>query len=200
MVRTALVAIGFGLLAAGSAAAEEMPNAVPTVMYKRWGAEVTYGYDALRARTDGADVHHLIFFEMAVRFRIITELEVGASIGGALLPSLGYASLRGDVRYRLLAERPWNIALLAGVGFASFGYDSPKRLLVRGGVGVERRFQSWAFAAELHLARISDEPDLAYVYSDAELRRFGTLDGALSIGALYYWGSGGPSLRRHGIP
>jgi hypothetical protein len=186
------------LLVAGSAGADdELPNAVPTVMYKRWAAAVSYGASAAQARTQDADPNVLAFFEMALRFRVVPAFEIGASAGGSFSRSLGFATIQADGRYRLFAERPWNPFLFGSAGIATWGAKDSSHLVMRAGVGVERRFQQWAFSLGAELTRVSADATAP----ERELEeRYGVWAASLSMGALYYWGSGGRSLRRHGVP
>jgi len=174
-----------------------MPNAVPTVMYKRWAAAISYGATGVQARTDGADAKILAFFEMALRFRVVTELEVGASIGGSFSRSFGFAEIQADVRYRIVPERPWNPFLYGSGGIATWSPEDTSHLVLRVGAGLERRFKQWAFDARVELTRVSAD-DTAPERPTEE--RYGVWAASLSMAALYYWGSGGHSLRRHGVP
>jgi hypothetical protein len=191
------VVIALLLFATSARADDVMPNAVPTVMYKRWAAAVSYGVSGVQARADGADRSLLAFFEMALRFRVVTQLEVGASIGGSLGRSLGLVTIEADVRYRLAAERPWNPFLYGSGGIATWGAKDTSHLVLRGGVGLERRFRQWAFDGRVELTRVSAD-------ETAPLGRFEERNGAwaasFGVSALYYWGSGGPNLKRHGVP
>ena len=195
-----MVLVALFALASDAQADEELPNAVPTVLYKRWAAAVAYGPSFVSARTDAAQYHTLVFFELAVRYRLIRELEIGGSIGGSLTRALGYVAFYADARYRWRAEMPWNAYLFASIGSGGFAPQDGKRLLVRAGAGVERRLKSWAFAADVQLVRISGNADVVVRGDESAMSHHGALGVAVTAAALYYWGSGGPSLRRHGVP
>lgn len=176
-----------------------MPNAVPTVLYKRWAASTSYGVSGARARTGDAfsKTEVLVFFELALRYRIVRQLEVGLSGGGSLSRSSGFATIDADLRYRLYAERPWNPFLYGSAGIAQRGPRDPAHLALRVGGGIERRFQQWAFDGRIELTRFTAD-DTGVTGSIDE--RDGAWVASVAMSALYYWGSGGPSLRHHGVP
>ena len=183
------------LLVAASARADddEMPNAVPTVMYKRWAAAISYGASTLEARTDGSERHILAFFEMALRYRVIAELELGASFGGSLSWSFGVVTFQADARYRLYAERPWNPFVFGSVGIAKWDARDSAHLMLRAGTGLERRFEQWAFSLGIELCRVSEDSSAPERYLE---RHYGAWNASLAMSAIYYWGSGGRPLNR----
>lgn len=193
----ALASITLLLVASNAGADDEMPNAVPTVMYKRWAAAIAYGASTVRSRTDHADWDTLAFFELALRFRVLPELELGASLGGSFRKEFGFATIEADVRYRMLAEALWNPFLFGSVGIATWSPEDGNHLVTRGGLGLERRFQQWAFSLDTELSRVAEDPTAPTSHMQ---ERYGVWSVSLSMAALYYWGSGGPSLQRHGIP
>lgn len=72
------------LLIAGSVAADDdLPNAVPTVMHRRWAASLAYGASTVRARAEDAQWDTLAYVDMALRYRVLPQLELGASMGGS---------------------------------------------------------------------------------------------------------------------
>ena len=99
----ALASMTLLLIASNAGADDEMPNAVPTVMYRRWAAALSYGASTVRARTDDAEWNTLAFFDFALRYRVLPQLEVGASLGGSVSRSFGFITAQADVRYRMLA-------------------------------------------------------------------------------------------------
>lgn len=175
------------LFATGAQADDELPNAVPTVMYKRWAAAVSYGASSVQARTDGAARSTLAYFELALRFRLIPELELGTSIGGSFSRSLGVATIEGDARYRLFAERPWNPFVFGSLGIATWSPNDSSHLVMRVGTGLERRFQQWAFSVGFELSRVSEDASAPETRME---ERYGVWAGSLTMAALYYWGSG----------
>lgn len=199
MGRAWLVAV---LLAVGSDARadEELPNAVPTVMYKRWAAAMAYGPAFERARADEAEYHPLMFGQFALRYRIVRILEVGGSFGVAGTREYGHGNFAADVRLRLRAEMAWNWFVLGSVGTAAFDPRDGWRLFVRGGLGVERRFERWAFSADAQLSRIAGNESVFAHDVGSEMSQSGTVGLTGSLAAVYYWGSGAPPLRRHGVP
>lgn len=187
------------LAVASSVRAEVLPNAVPTVMYKRWAAAHAWGLGLLRPRSEDLTSKPVFYFDFALRFRVVPTLEVGTSAGVQGRRALGFLSLYADVRYRLMAERPWNPYALLGLGIASYDPERAWVLAMRGGIGLERRFQSWAFSSELQLCRIGADPEVMPLNLRTRLAHHGGLGASVSLAAIYYWGNGGPS-RRHGVP
>jgi hypothetical protein len=174
-----------------------MPNSVPTVMYQRWAASVSYGASTVQARTDAADRNTLALFELALRFRIRPELEIGGSLGGSFRRSFGFATIEADVRYRLLAERPWNPFVFGSAGIATWSPEDSSHLVLRAGTGLERRFERWALEVRAEMSRVSGDTT-APEYDIEE--RYGVWAASLSMAALYYWGNGAPRPHRHAVP
>jgi hypothetical protein len=185
-----MVAIAVLLFATRASAEDLMPNAVPTVMYKPWAASVTYGVSGERANSGDPEV--LFFFELALRYRVVPQFEIGGSLGGSLSRTDGFATIELDLRYRFMAEMPWNPFMYAGIGIASFGAGNGPYPVVRAGAGVERRFKQWAFDARLEVTGVAADADAP--------NDNGVMAASLGMSALYYWGSGGPNLRHHGVP
>jgi hypothetical protein len=101
---------------------EELPNAVPSVMYKRWSGAFALGPALLRAQD---------------RFRFAT----------------------------------------------------------RAGLGIERRYVSWAFTADVQLAWISADGDSTLSGRFTDLIREGAWSGSFSVAAVYYFGFGAKNVR-----
>jgi len=200
VVRRTLVFVTVLALATTAVADDELPNAVPTVMYKRWGFAMGYGPALLRARTDSASSYVLAGVDWSLRLRLRSDVEVAASLIAAVARYRGYASLSADLRYRLFAERPWNAYVLAGIGPANWFDEEGTVLHLRAGAGLERRFQSWAFSAELFAARVGNVESVQPRNVQTTFASHGVWNGSLLVAAIYYWGSGGRSLRRHGVP
>jgi hypothetical protein len=173
------------VLIAGSATADDdLPNAVPTVMHRRWAAALAYGASTVRARADDAQWDTLAYVDMALRYRVLPQLELGASMGGSFTWSSGFATLQADVRYRMRAEMPWNPFVFGSIGIAKWGPDDGAHLATRGGIGLERRFQQWAFSVGGELCRVAEDP--AAPTNDMQ-ERFGVWSATLTLAALYYW-------------
>lgn len=102
-------------------------------------------------------------FELAGRYRFTPQLELGLELGGggAMKGNLKAGSLFLDGRYRLLADKPWNVILIFGLGVASVsGKSAPDnetkgRGAVRIGVGAERRFGHFGLAGTLRIIGIT---------------------------------------------
>jgi hypothetical protein len=182
----------------------EFPNAVPTVMDKRWSVAMSYGPATLRdGDGDGQLIegYPYLFADMAVRYRVVASAELGVSLSGIAMREHGYndgyVSANADVRFRFAAERAWNPFLLGSIGVATFG-DDRAHMLVRAGAGLERRFRSWAFTADAQITRISGRDDeMSWPTSRYDVS--GALAAAFSLGAVYYWGTPQPRPVKHQI-
>lgn len=175
------------LVLAPAVAHAEEPS-IPSVIEKRWSVSTGYGVALARPRTDDAEIAAMIDFQLAFRFRIIPELQLGLVVDGAVDNKHGFAGLALEVRYSFAAERPWHPYLEGAAGFSSAG-----GVFLQGGLGVERRFISWAFSLEAHVARAGGGDN---AFDDFE--RFGVLAGGLDLAAHYNWG--GSRKRRRFVP
>jgi len=124
------------------------------------------------------------------------ELGLAFTGGGAAEGDLTTGGLYIEGRYRFLAERPWNIFLLASLGVASVAPDKGSELEKRGrgslrlGGGLERRFGAFALEATLRMVGIGENEDVPLmtpVTNDNAMTRLGVSGGTFSLGALYYF-------------
>ena len=147
-------------MAAGTARADEpLPNSVPSVMDRQWAFAIGFAGGVMQPQTDDTRLFAYGLIQAALRYRPLDVLEVGVSMTSGGTFDYGQAGLYADLRYRLMAEEAWNPFLLLGVGasLATSSNMSPLndfRRSLRLGVGIERRFVSWGFAAEVHLFAI----------------------------------------------
>jgi hypothetical protein len=163
-------------------------HAIPSVTHRPWSASTSYGVGAVRARSDEANVLAAATFELGIRRRLLPNLEVSLALSGLFARGYGIGGLYADVRYRLLAERPWDPFVFGGVGFGS---HVP---VLHAGIGVERRFVSWGFACDVQIAHGTGDDTVTVRGKGSELEHFGALGAGLSISATYYWGR--PKKRR----
>jgi hypothetical protein len=175
---------------------DELPNAVPTVMYKPWSVAFALGPAVLRARTSPTENHVVMYGDMAVRYRVAPPLEIGVALGGGLSHGAGYGGFFADIRYRALAEGVWNPFALASLIAANITGGDSFRLGLRGGLGIERRFQSWAFIVDTQLAWIVGDTEVVVHGDNTELGHYGAWSVSTSIGAVYYFGFGANRSRR----
>ena len=168
---------------------DELPNAVPSVMDRRWATSATYGPSTLVPRSPDFPVKVMFFGELSGRYRLVPTVELGLSLGGVVNRDDGYLAALGDVRYRMMAERPWNPFLLTSIGLARYAASQPSRVIARAGIGIERRFVNWAFSAEAQVSRIAGvaEENLMIV---SVFEYFGAWGASGSMSAIYYWGEG----------
>jgi hypothetical protein len=169
----------------------------PSVMDKPWSASTGYGPGFVRARSENPKVLPTLAVDLAIRRRLRPDLEVSLGLGGQFA-KYGFGGIFADLRYRISAERPWNPFLFGGLGAGGgAGSDGPG-LLLRAGVGIERRLEKWAFAADFAISRSSGD-DMVIVRSDGtEIGHFGAFGVGLSLSATYYWGR--TRTRRRFVP
>jgi len=198
-MRRALVVL---VMCAASRAHAQAPGQLPamapsTVMERRWAVGLTLGSESLTPSVSGAAHTAFGVLELAGRFRIRPAWELALDLdAGGSKGQLSTAGLALDVRYRFLAEQPWNGFVLAGLGVASAANkDAPDaerkgRGSLRFGGGIERRFQYWALEAELHvfgIAANADVGDRADTSPGYQLARYGVTGASLSLGATVYF-------------
>jgi hypothetical protein len=203
---TLLVALAFVLVAQTPAVAQS-PGAFPfqtqpeppppTVMSRRWAVSAGIGWESLTAKTEGGDKITFGMLDLTGRFRIRRNVEVALSLAvGGTKDDVSTAALYADLRYRFMAEKPWNVYGVLGLGVAGVGGknaddDEKKgRGSLRLGFGVERRFTSLALFGEARavwvaenkdIDNLSDQPDW-YQYSKHPLG-----GGHVVFGATFYF-------------
>ena len=174
--------------------------APPGVMADRWAIGLDIGSLGLKPQTTGAQNVDFGELELAARFRLRPELELGASFfGGGSKGDLSAAGFYADVRYRFLADRPFNVFATGSLGVAAVAgknaTDTEKagRGSLRLGAGLEYRFAfGLALEAQLRLVAVAENkkvPSLggAPLTVQYELERYGLGGGSLVIGAVYYF-------------
>lgn len=166
-------------------------SSIPSVMDKRWSAAMGYGVAIARPRTEDADAVLLFDGQFSLHFRVVPELQIGLALGGGFSVAgvddrEGYGGIFIDARYSFAVERAWHPMLTGGIGYA-------RGTFARGGIGLERRFVSWAFSLEAHLTRTGGNDDAL-----DELERFGVWSVGTDLAARYHWGGG--TKRRRFVP
>ncbi len=168
---------------------DDVPDAIPSVMDRRFAVSIAQGASTLQS-SDVAPV--LLGVEVAAWFRARPELELGGSLAGGVTPKSGWAGLFANLRYRLMPERPWTPYLLASLGEGTviprWGDSTGAHLAVRAGVGIERRFESWGFAAELQGIWIDGAATDEYLDADGMMEPDTVSGMSLLVGAVYYIG------------
>jgi hypothetical protein len=167
----------------------------PSVMDRRWAVAVLFGAETMQAQADDPDRYSFGVGEFAARFRLLPELEFALTLSGAGTYDVKRVGVYADVRYRLMAEQPWNPAGIgvSGAFKSSANGADEARLSARIGAGIERRFKSWAFASELHLLGVgpnSSVTERSLAMQDYLLGRNTVIAVSLTLGATYYFGSG----------
>jgi hypothetical protein len=168
-------------------------------MATRWGVGVAVVPASLTAQTSDAQHVGVAAIELDGRFRIRRWLEVGVAVsagGSSADGSIATGGLYAEARYRFLTDLNWNGFAGVGLGVASVAQstastdDRAGRPSVRLGAGVERRFGSLGFEAELRAVGIAHNPkasDTMMTTTAAELAADGVAGLALALGAIYYF-------------
>jgi hypothetical protein len=183
-----------------SPAAPVTPAPPSTVMDDQWAVGLSMGEESLTPRTGSASQSGAGFGvgELDLRYRPAQHVELSFSLsgGGGTQINLGMSMIAFDVRYRFLAEQAWNWYLIGGIGIASVArpaagsIESKGRGALRAGAGVERRYQHFAFDAELRLIAISENTEVPYPGQLTDyypFERYGLSGGSLMFGASYYF-------------
>lgn len=171
-----------------------------TVMARRWAGELAIGGAGLKPKGD-TDSTGFGMLGVAGRFRLRPAIEFAAGItfGGAKVDTfqLSTSALYLEFRYRFLAEQPWNVFALGGLGVASVaqrgaGTDERKgRGMLRLGGGVERRFGGgFAVDATLRILAIAENnPDAVTEILDPPFTfaHFGVSGLAFAVAGTYYF-------------
>lgn len=205
MVRRAVIVIALLAGAAhaqpGLAPAQLQPAApaAPSVRDRPWSITAGLGGMRLEAKNDEKTKTALTVIDLAAHYRITPAIQVGLSLnaGGAAKGNVSAGGVYIDVRYRFLAERPWNVYALLGLGAMSAAHrESPTEEERRGrgslrlGVGGERRFERVGIWAELRLGGIADNPDVQLPlvpYPEWNFARYGLSLGSLTVGGTFYF-------------
>ncbi len=167
-MRCALVLV----LAMAGAAHAQAPGMTPPqpppsdVMAKQWAVALELAAESI-SPDGGANVGFGVA-ELAGRYRLRPEIELGPSLvlGGGDNGVMSTWALYADIRYRMFAERAWNMLLLGSIGaVAVYGKTSPDiehraRPSLRSGVGVERRFGMFAIEADLKVFLVGQNSDV----------------------------------------
>lgn len=169
----------------------------PTVMSRRWAVSAGIGWESLTAKTDGGDKITFGTLELAGRFRIRREVEVAlALVGGGAADNVSTAGLYLDLRYRFMAEKPWNVYGVLGLGVASVagkGADDDEkkgRGSLRLGFGVERRFTSLALFGEARAAWVAENKAIENLSDQPawyQFAKFPLGGGHVLFGATFYF-------------
>jgi len=173
------------------------PDAVP-VMADRWAVGLAIGSLGLQPRTSGADNTSFSVLELQGRYRIRPAIEVGLMLfGGGSSGNLATSGLFADFRYRFMADRPWNLYALAGLGVVAASDktdpsgDQKGRGAFRVGAGIERRFRHLAVQAELRVVGVASNSSAqmqSFVITQGWLLESSKLGGgSLTLGASYYF-------------
>ena len=172
---------------------------VSNVMKRRWAVALGIGAASFKpSQPDGASTTGFATFELAGRFRIRPAIELALALGGGTSYDNNYTASRIvlDFRYRFMAERPFNIYALGGIGVGSVTGKDPTdkekkgRGALRIGGGGELRFDNLAVSAELRINAIGENkevPDPIMTSTRYQLERFGTSGFELLLGATYYF-------------
>jgi hypothetical protein len=168
-------------------------------MATRWGIGVAIVPASLAAQTSDAQHVGVAAIELAGRFRVRRWLELGVSVsagGSSADGSIATGSLYAEARYRFLTDLAWNGFADIGLGVASVAQstastdDRAGRPSMRLGAGVERRFGSLGFEAELRGVGIAHNPKatgMATTPAAMELASDDVAGLALALGAIYYF-------------
>lgn len=140
---------------------------LPSVMDKRWDVAADLAIESV-SPDGGAGVNFAVF-ELAGRFRMRPEFELGMSLdlGSGDAGDMATWGVYGDIRYHLPADNPWHLVLLGSIGaVAVYGKSAPDvehrpRGSLRTGVGVERRFGRFALEADLKVFLVNGNNDVA---------------------------------------
>jgi hypothetical protein len=146
---------------------------------------------------------------IAGRWRVIPAVEVGAGLAfgtgthdDAVVPparvNLGMSLLYIEGRYGFRAGHPWNVFALGGVGVASVSArgagktEGKGRGMLRFGLGVERRFKSFAIDTTARAIVIGENADVQEPIEDVPgsgyyFARMGVFALSLAIDGSYYF-------------
>jgi hypothetical protein len=185
--------------APGQAVPIQAPAPAPSVMDRRWAVSAGIGWESLTAKTeDGAKITFAMV-DLAARFRIKPAFEIDLGLvagGGKKDGDVTTSGLFVDGRYRFQAERAWNVFLEGGLGLVSVapkvgvGGQKAARPALRIGVGVERRFTSFALFGQVRVVGVGENASLAVPPSELpawQFSRYGLGGGNVAFGANLYF-------------
>ena len=179
---------------ASAQAPGEIAPQPPGVMARRWSVALGLGPESLKAQTAGAQSVGFGVLEIAGRFRLRPAIELALDLNAGGNQGISTVGLYLEVRYRFMAERPWNPYALFDLGIASAadktGTDTEKkgRGSFRIGGGIERRIGSFGVEATLRLIGIAENRSVTAIQTRGqELARYGDSGAELVIGGSYYF-------------
>ncbi len=180
------------------ARAQPVEHSIATVMDHRWAVEFLVGGGTFTANEPETPFLGVALIELALRFRLRPDLEVGliGKGGGGITTKVSEAGIYADVRYRIQAERPWNGFVALGVGVETF-YARPSndvemepRAALRFGVGIERRFRTWSLEGAIQVTAIDSNRDVPAVdpaTTEYKVERFAAVGVSASLGVIKYF-------------
>jgi len=202
-VRVLVVLVALGRVAYAQAPGELPPAPTPAsdavpVMADPWAVDLAIGSLGLQPRATSADNTSFGVLELQGRYRIRPAIEVGLMLfGGGSSGNLATSGLFADFRYRFMADRPWNLYALAGLGVVAAGdktdpsADQKGRGAFRVGAGIERRFRHFAVQAEVRVVGVASNSSAemqSFVITQGWLLESAKLGGgSLTLGAGYYF-------------
>ncbi|MGE5185408.1 MAG: hypothetical protein ACM31C_25265 [Acidobacteriota bacterium] len=198
-MRLALVLVAaMTAVAHAQAPGQVAPEPASLVMARPWSVSLSLAAMSAKPHVDGVNAVGLGAFELAGAYRLRPSIQLGLSLagGGGENNTLSTGALWANVRYRFMAEQPWNVLALGSLGVASvYGKDAPDverkaRGAIRIGGGVEHRWQSWAIEADLVVFAIAQNdqvPPPPAPTTEYDVARFGLTGIALSFGGTFYW-------------
>jgi opacity protein-like surface antigen len=188
------------------------------VMARRWALGLSLGSMGIAPEGQPDNATRFTIAELALRFRVTPHLELDLAVGGGRERTVDGADGDREVgqgmlalRYRFQSEAQWNWFVMGGIGGAAVTRhdatdqerDDAMQPAAMLGIGIERRFHSFALQAELRAIGFGErkrndavppmpvEPAMstptpvlpAEVVTSSEKRNGGTL----TIGVAYYF-------------
>jgi hypothetical protein len=167
-------------------------------MDRQWAVALALGGQTFQPKTTGAPDVTFTMLELGGRYRIRPAIELALTLaaGGAMKGQFSTGGLWVDFRYRFMAEQPWNVFALIGLGSVGVSgkdaadVDRKGRGALRLGGGVERRIGAWGIAAELRLWGAGENKDVPAVDPPTtayQLARYGVSGASLMLGGTFYF-------------
>jgi hypothetical protein len=192
-VRAVLIVLAMTGVASAQAPGQVVPSA-ESVMARRWSVAMSLGGESLKAGTDGAKAVGFGMLELSGRFRLRPAIEFALDLAAGGNQGISTAGLYLEVRYRFMAERPWNPYALFDLGVASAadktGTDTEKkgRGSFRIGGGIERRIGNFGVEATLRLVGVAENRSVIAIQTRGqELARYGDSGAELVLGGSYFF-------------